>query len=96
MSRRTAARLAWSLCVLSLTLTGLSLLLLALNLSYPHTPIYNPWLDNTLTAITYAPVGPLIASRHPANPLAWLLCLFGLAISISHFGAQYAIYALLA
>ena len=96
MSNRAATRLAWSLCVLSLTLTGLSLLVLALNLSYPNTHIYDPWLDNTLTAISYAPVGALIASRHPANPVGWLLCLFGLIISISHFGAQYAIYALLA
>jgi hypothetical protein len=96
MSNRAATRLAWSLCVLSLTLTGLSLLVLALNLSYPNTHIYDPWLDNTLTAISYAPVGALIASRHPANPVGWLFCLFGLIISISHFGAQYAIYALLA
>ena len=69
---------------------------MALNLSYPNTHIYGPWLDNTLTAISYAPVGALIASRHPANLVGWLLCLFGLVISISHFGAQYAIYALLA
>jgi uncharacterized membrane protein YhdT len=96
ISRHTASRLAWSLCVLSLTLTGLSLLLLALILSYPNTDIYDPWLDNTLTAISYAPVGALIASRHPANPVGWILCLFGLVISISHFSAQYAIYTLLA
>jgi hypothetical protein len=96
MSTRAAAWLAWSLCAFSLALTALGLLLLALNLSYPNTHIYGPWLDNTLTAISYAPVGALIASRHPANLVGWLLCLFGLVISISHFGAQYAIYALLA
>jgi hypothetical protein len=96
MSARTATWLAWSLCALSLALTALSLLLLALNLSHPNTHIYDPWLDNMLTAISYAPVGALIASRHPANPLGWLLCLYGLVISISHFCAQYAIYALLA
>jgi uncharacterized membrane protein YhdT len=96
ISRHTTSRLAWSLCTLSLTLTGLSLLLLALILSYPNTDIYDPWLDNTLTAISYAPVGALIASRHPANPVGWILCLFGLVISISHFSAQYAIYTLLA
>jgi di/tricarboxylate transporter len=89
MSRRTAARLAWTLCALSLALTALSLLLLALSLSHLNTYIYIPWLDNTLTAISYAPVGALIASRHPANPVGWLLCLFGLAISLSYFGAEY-------
>jgi hypothetical protein len=96
MSARTATWLAWSLCALSLALTALSLLLLALNLSHPNTHIYDPWLDNTLTAISYAPVGALIASRHPENLVGWLLCLYGLVISISHFGAQYATYALLA
>jgi hypothetical protein len=96
MSPRAAAWLAWSLCTLSLALTALSLFLLALNLSHPGTHIYAPWLDNTLTAISFAPVGALIASRHPANPVGWLLCLYGLVISVSHFGAQYAIYALLA
>jgi uncharacterized membrane protein YhdT len=96
MSRRAAARLAWSLCALSLALTALSLLLLNLNLSHPNTHIYAPWLDNTLTAVFYPTVGALVASRRPVNPVGWLLCLFGLVISISHFSAEYAIYALLA
>src|SRR5919199_5601563 len=96
MSRRTASWIAWSMCALSLALTALSLLLLNLNLSHLNAYIYDPWLDNTLTAISYAPVGALIASRHPENPLGWLLCLYGLVISFSHFGAQYATYALLA
>jgi hypothetical protein len=96
MSARTATWLAWSLCALSLALTALSLLLLALNLSHPNTHIYDPWLDNMLTAISYAPVGALIASRHPENLVGWLLCLNGLVISLSNFCAQYAIYALLA
>src|SRR3712207_5075386 len=96
MSRRATARLAWSLCALSLTLTALSLLLLTLNLSHPNTNLYGPWLDNTLIGISYAPVGALIASRHPANLVGWLLCLTGIVISVSHLAAQYAIYALLA
>ena len=96
MSTPTAAWLAWSLCALSLALTALSLLLLALNLSHPNTHIFGSWLDSTLSALSYAPVGALIASRHPENPVGWLLCLYGLVISISHFGAQYATYALLA
>jgi hypothetical protein len=96
MSSRATTSLAWSLCALSLALTALSLLLLALNLSHPNAHIYDPWLDNTLTAISYAPVGALIASRHPENPVGWLLCLYGLVISLSNFSAQYAIYALLA
>src|SRR5919199_653279 len=96
LSPRAAARLAWTSCALSLALTALSLLLLALNLSHPNTHIFGSWLDTTLSALSYAPVGALIASRHPENPVGWLLCLYGLVISISHFGAQYATHTLLA
>ena len=94
MSRRTAAWLAWSVCALSLALTVLGLWLL--NLSNPNTHIYDYWLENTIAAISVAPVGALIASRRPANPVGWLLCLYGVAFSIGHVSSQYAIYALLA
>ena len=96
VSRHTSVWLAWALCVLSLALTALSLLLLVLNLSHPNTHLYAPWLDNTLTALLYPTVGAIVASRRPQNPVGWLLCLYGLAQSISHFSAQYAIYTLLA
>jgi uncharacterized membrane protein YhdT len=96
MSTRTASRLAWGLCALSLALTALSLLLLILNLSHPNTHLYEPWLDNTLTAVYYPTVGALVDSRRPENPVGWLLCLYGLVISIGYFCAEYAIYALLA
>jgi hypothetical protein len=95
-STRGAAWVAWSVCALSLTLTALSLLILSLNLSHPKTPIFGSWLDGALSALSYAPVGAPIASRHPANPVGWLLCLYGLVISVSGFSAQYATYALLA
>ena len=94
MSRRAAARLAWSVCALSLALTVLSLLLLILNLSHPNAHVYDYWLENTISAISVAPIGALIASRRPENPVGWLMCLLGLATSIGHFGGQYAIYTL--
>ena len=74
----------------------LALLLLALNLSHPHTHIFDDWLENTLNAVFFSTVGAIVASRRPENLVGWLLCLFALGESISHFSAQYAIYALLA
>jgi hypothetical protein len=94
LSGRAAARLAWSVCALSLSLTALSLLLLSMNLTHPDTHIYDYWLENTIAALSYTPVGALIASRRPANPVGWLMCLLGLAFSIGHFSSQYAIYTL--
>src|SRR5918998_3425017 len=95
MSRPTAARLAWSLWTLSIALTGISLLLLALNFSHPHAHIFDWWLGNALVVIDVT-VGATVASRRPENSVGWLLCLSGVAIGTSSFTSQYAIYALLA
>src|ERR687890_570294 len=94
LSRRVATRLAWLLWALAVALTGLSLLLLTLNLSHPGTHIFDWWLGNALVVID-ATVGAIVASRRPQNPVGWLLCLSGVAVSISSFTSQYAIYALL-
>jgi hypothetical protein len=95
MSRRTAAWLAWSLWAVTVTLTALSLVLLVLNLRYPNAPIPNYWLGNALVVIDVT-VGAIVASRRPENPVGWLLCLSGVAVSTSTFTSLYAIYALLA
>jgi uncharacterized membrane protein YhaH (DUF805 family) len=97
VSRRTASLLAWSMCALSLALTALSLFLLVLNLSYPGVPVYPFWAENTVVAIGFSPVGAVIASRiSPKNPIGWLFCATGLLFVVSHFSAEYAIYAVLA
>jgi hypothetical protein len=93
ISHRAAARLAWSLWALCLALTALSLLLLALNLSYPGTHVYDYWLTNT-TAVIDVTVGAIVASRRPENPVGWLVCLYSIAIGTSYFSSEYAIYAL--
>src|SRR5215216_3565841 len=94
MGPRATTTLAWGLCALSLTLTVLGLVLLALNLSQPNARIYDTWLDNTLNAVFYSTVGALVASRRPENSVGWLLCLFALSERIQHFSAEYAINAL--
>ena len=80
MSRRAAARLAWSLWLLSVALTALSLLLLVLNLSDPNAHVFDWWLGNALVVID-ATVGAIVASRRPENAVGWLLCLSGVGPS---------------
>ncbi len=96
MSTRAASRLAWSLWAISVALTTVGLLLLTRNLSHPDVHVYDYWLENTLSAVLFSTVGAFVASRRPENPVGWLFCLLGLAFSISHSSAQYAIYAQLA
>ena len=96
MSHRTAAWLAWALCALSLALTTLSLLLLAMNASHPDVTIYYFWLETTLVAAGYSTVGAIVASRLPSIPVGWLFCAIGLGFGATHFSAEYATYALLA
>ena len=96
MSARAASRLAWSLWAISVALTTVGLLLLALNLSHPDVHVYDYWLENTLSAVLFSTVGAFVASRRAENPVGWLFCLLGLAFSVGHFSSQYAIYTLLA
>jgi len=97
MSSRTASWLAWSLWALSMALTTLSLLLLALSLSHPGVHIFDHWLDSTLAAIAFSTVGAVISPRTPYdNPIGWIFCVAGLLFAVVHFFAEYAIYTLLA
>ena len=96
MSARAAAWLAWSLCVLSLALTALSLLLLTLTFFGPGGTINYYWLETTVIAASYSAVGAVVAPRLPQSPIGWLFCAIGLSFAVVHFSAEYAIYALLA
>jgi hypothetical protein len=97
ISHRAAAWLAGSLCVVSLTLTALSLLLLVLNLSHHlEAHVFDYWLVNALQAVSFSIIGAIIASRLPGNPVGWLFCAAASFIAVAYLSAEYAIYALLA
>src|SRR5215212_1942545 len=95
MSRRTAAWLAWSLCVTALTLlmagTVVSYLLRS---SVPNSSDLPLWLDSlfVLGFAAYPTVGALVASRRPGNAVGWMLCAVGLAIAAVSFTEPYTNY----
>ena len=95
MSRRTATWFAWAVCTLSLTLTALCFLLIALNVSW-NTPAYVFWPELTSLAVGYSVIGAVIASRLPNHPIGWICCAVGLIAAVDHFAGEYAVYALLA
>jgi hypothetical protein len=90
-----ASWLAWSVCGLSLALTALSYLVIAIDLSL-NAPIYFYWLELTTIAIGYSVIGAIIASRLPDHPIGWICCAIGFTGAVEHFSSEYAIYALLA
>jgi hypothetical protein len=95
VSHRTASRVAWSTCALTLASTALALLLLASNLSYPNPYVVDLWVQGIMIPITCSTVGVIIASRRPHHPIGWLFCAVGLLTGVNHFFAEYAIFALL-
>jgi hypothetical protein len=94
-SLRLGPWLAWAVCALSLTVTALNFLLIALNVS-SNTPAYVFWPELTSIAVGYSVIGAIIASRLPNHPIGWICCAIGLIAAIDHFGGEYAVYALLA
>jgi two-component system, NarL family, sensor kinase len=96
MSRRAAARLAWSMWALSLALMALGLFLLALSLSRPDVTLYYYWLETALVAVGYSTVGAVVASRMPDSTIGWLFCTIGLLFGVIHFTGEYAMYTLVA
>jgi hypothetical protein len=94
MSRSVAVWLAWSVFALSLVLTALGLLFLALNRSHPGGPTYEFAFQGTVMVAACSSVGVLIASRRPAHPIGWLFSALGLSSGVQLFCGEHAIYAL--
>jgi hypothetical protein len=95
VSARNAARLGWSLFVLSVLLAAAALML---NLGRPQ------YADLTATTgeLLLAPVfllfgwfGALIVARRPNHPIGWVLCAFGFMLGVGSFASEYAIYGLI-
>jgi hypothetical protein len=94
-SQRLPTWLAWALCALTLMLTALNFLLIALNVS-SNVPAYVFWPELTSIAVGYSMIGAIIASRLPNHPIGWICCAIGLIAAVDHFGGEYSLYALLA
>jgi hypothetical protein len=96
VSRRTAARLGWSLL-------GLSALLLAmafvLNLRRPQ---YDDLLATTgellfalVILLSFGWFGALIVARRPSHLIGWILCALAATIALTVFANEYAIYGVI-
>jgi hypothetical protein len=97
MSTQEATWLAWYMCAVSLVMTAFGLYFLVVSRSRLGAPPFDYWLLNTVIALTFSPVGAVIAPRlPPRNPIGWLFCTIGLIGAVRLFVAEYAIATLLA
>src|SRR5215204_5936788 len=63
MSRQESAWLAWYMCALTLVLTAFGFLFLVASQSRVGAPVYDYLLLNTVIAVSFSPVGALVAPR---------------------------------
>jgi hypothetical protein len=95
---RAYAWLAWSTCLLCVTLLAFSGVLLLLN--GPSEGRGSTWgteYNNFIfpvVVLAFALVGALIASRLPANPIGWICLTIGLVMMLGGAAEEYSVYAL--
>jgi signal transduction histidine kinase len=96
---RSAARIAWSLWMLSVLLTGAVVLFYILSISIPLEGRDRPppeFLPALLVAfLAFSTVGALIASRRPENSVGWIFCGLGVFLAGGFAAKFYADYALI-
>jgi hypothetical protein len=90
---RAAARLAWGLCAVSLTLVVLGLIYGAFNYDSLRAPLAG-LAPNVVWAVSFPVVGALIATHRPRNPIGWLFCAVGIFQALLIVADQYSSYAL--
>jgi hypothetical protein len=93
---RAASLLAWALLALTV---GLVALMLGLGLTRQGFPGISDFGASDVTFIVsfaaFVPMGALIASRRPENPIGWIACGIGLIVVLSGASHEYAVRALL-
>ena len=97
LSADGAARLAWSVCAVSLALTFAALVFVVLNPTTPGGVTLGSRVSDVMFVVAllaFPAVGALVASRRPENPIGWLFTGSGLALAVIAFANGYAIYAL--
>jgi hypothetical protein len=90
-----ATRLAWVLWGLSLVLAALGILLVVLNHN-SNAHVFDYWVENTVVAMVFSPVGAVIVAHRSRHLVGWIFCAIGLVAAARTLGAGYAAHALLA
>ncbi len=98
-SHHVAAWLAWSVCLLCMTVLAVIWVLLLLSgpsegsVSTWGTE-YNNYFIFPVVILAFALVGALVASRLPTNPIGWICLVIGLTAILGGAAGEYEVYAL--
>src|SRR5215211_1163454 len=96
MSIRSAAWIAWSLCLLCVVLVVASLILALLNGRTLGEIFISEGIASFATmTVSFSVVGALIAAHRPENLIGWIFLAVGFFYGLLFAGDEYAIYALL-
>jgi signal transduction histidine kinase len=87
--------LAWLIGTTAAALGAAALVLGALNGLDVAAAVGSFLASSTLSAITFAWVGAVIASFRPRHPIGWLFCFAGLGSGLQAFAGQYAQFTLI-
>src|SRR5829696_1304651 len=91
MSIRSAAWIAWSLCLLCMALASASQILALLN----GRTLGEIFITFAILTVSFSVVGALITSQRSENPIGWIFLAVGFFYGLLTAGEEYAIYALL-
>jgi hypothetical protein len=95
MNRRTATRMAWSLCALAVALLAGGIALARttsspeLELPYGSVGDAGYVVLALANVLTFTVVGAIVASRHPRNPIGWIFCTVGLVTGLDALSHGY-------
>jgi hypothetical protein len=98
MSDRSASRLAWSACAVSVALLTSAVIFRFLSRSTTVLPDLGTWQMMAIYAavgLVLPVLGVMVSSRRPGNPIGWIFCALGLATGVEYAAESYAVYALL-
>jgi class 3 adenylate cyclase len=94
---RSAARLAWWLCAVSLAMMTARLVVVVLAGTAALPPGFPPPVVQAIEVIGFlgAPIlGAVIAAHRPENPYGWLWCAIGLSLGVLFLAVGYGAYTL--
>jgi hypothetical protein len=90
---RWGQRLTWGTCGLTLALVVATLVLVVAG-SAGYADPEESWPVDLAMALSYTPVGAVIAIRRSDNWIGWILCAIGLLTALTAFTGEYGAYAL--